>query len=125
MNLRFAVAALLIIIAAKGQPHSENVDFRNFTFPFPHEALREAPDHLKWMDPETISTITLVNGRWDSNPEQSSNRPSATLSRVYYGYLTMSGQLDAVVVVNYHTGGSANALSSSGRQRREQVCAVR
>ena len=66
------------------------------------------PSGGNWMNPEVKTTITLVNGRCDFDKEDPSHGPSVTLAEVHYGYLTMSGQLDAMVVLTYHTGGSAN-----------------
>ena len=53
------------------------------------------------------ATVTLVNGRHDFDTNGPSLGPRITLEEVKYGNLTMSKQLDAMVVLNYHTGGSA------------------
>ena len=115
---------LLAFVCFSLGAHTENIDFRNFTYPFPTEdSLLSISGEVKWMDRANKNTITLVNGRWDSNKEDPPMWPCVTLSEVRYGYLTMSGQLDAMVVLNYHTGGSANwayiyaYILKSGRPR--------
>jgi len=59
------------------------------------------------METNAITTVTLVNGRYDFDTSNPSGSPSVILNEVRYGNLTMSGQLDAVVVLSYHTGGTA------------------
>jgi hypothetical protein len=83
-----------------------NIDFRNFTFPFPPTAFLGVPDGMKWMANVTTS-VTLVNGRHDFDTNGPSRGTSVILDEVRYGYLTMSGQLDAMVMLSYHTGGTA------------------
>jgi hypothetical protein len=104
----FALAACGLL----GQRHTAtvSVDFRNFTFPFPADEELEmaVPGDVTWMDLKPRRTVTLVNGRWDFDKDDPSSGPSVTLSQVHYGYLTMSGHLDAVVVLTYHTGGTAH-----------------
>jgi len=91
-----------------GQAREEprNIDFRNFTFPVPAKARRflPVPDKVRWMDTKSAIWVKLVNGVL----EFAKGGPSITLDRVQYGYLTMRPQLDAMVVLDYHTGGSAN-----------------
>jgi hypothetical protein len=53
-------------------------------------------------------TVTLVNGRYDFDKPDLSQGPLITLDQVLYGYLTSAAQLDAVVVLGYHTGGTAS-----------------
>lgn len=59
------------------------------------------------MNPDAKATVKLVNGRHDFDQSDPSQGPSLILDRVQYGYLTSSKQLDAVVVLGYHTGGTA------------------
>ncbi len=66
------------------------------------------PEDLAWMSMNVKSTATLVNGRYDYDKANPSTAPSITLDRVLYGYLTSTKQLDAVVVLRYRTGGTAN-----------------
>ena len=56
---------------------------------------------------EVKHTITLMNDRYDFDPADAASSPSVTFDRVLYGYLTVAGHLDAVVVLQYHPGGSA------------------
>ena len=59
------------------------------------------------MDTTTKTTVTLVNGRYDFDATEPSRGPSIILDQVRYGYVTTSTQLDAIVELSYHTGGSA------------------
>lgn len=95
--------------ALNSQRHTEvrNIDFRNFTFPFPGDLALAVPDHMSWMSNQVNTTVTLVNGRYDFNKNESFGGSSVILNQVHYGYLTMSGKLDAMVVLGYHSGGSA------------------
>jgi len=85
----------------------QNIDFRNFTYPFPTQTFIPVPDKLAWMSLNVKTTVTLVNGRYDFDQGDPSGGPSLILHRVLYGYLTSAKQLDAVVVLGYHTGGTA------------------
>jgi hypothetical protein len=86
----------------------KSVDFRNFTFAFPRGELSAAPSKMTWMSLNVQNTVALVNGRYDFDKAKPSAGPSVILDRVLYGYLTSATQLDAVVVLGYHTGGTAN-----------------
>ena len=104
---------LMLVLGAhalSSQQRSEvrNIDFRNFTFPFPPNAAPGVPTDVTWMETSVKTTVTLVNGRHDFDRQDPSRGPSISLADVHYGYLTMSGELDAMVVLTYHTGGSAN-----------------
>ncbi|MCU1315716.1 MAG: hypothetical protein JWN63_1038, partial [Candidatus Acidoferrum typicum] len=63
---------------------------------------------MTWMSLNVKGTITLVNGRYDFEKANPPAGPSVILDRVLYGYLTSAMQLDALVVLGYHTGGTAN-----------------
>jgi len=86
---------------------ASNIDFRNFTYPFPAEKLLGVPSEMKWMSLNEKSTVALENGRYDFDRSYPTRGPSLILNRVLYGYLTSANQLDAVVVVGYHTEGTA------------------
>jgi hypothetical protein len=92
---------------AQQRPLSQNVDFRNFTYSFPVHKFLAVPGKMVWMSLNVKTTITLVNGRYDSDKVTPAQGPSIILDRVLYGYLTSAKQLDAVVVLGYHTGGTA------------------
>jgi len=111
MMSRLQLVLALSAFALGGQPRPvlTKADFRNFRFAFPaaRASSISVPEGVTWMDTNVKNTITLVNGRFDFDRHDPSRGPSMTLSQVHYGYLTMRGQLDAVVVLDYHTGGSA------------------
>jgi hypothetical protein len=104
------LGSLVLACAALGQQHTgdQNIDFRNFTFPFPTQEFIPVPDKLAWMSLNVKTTVTLVNGRYDFDRANPSAGPSLILDRVLYGYLTSPKQLDAVAVLGYHTGGTAH-----------------
>ncbi len=91
------------LLMSQQRPQVRNVDFRNFTFPFPASDLLGAPGDMEWLSANEKGRVTLVNGRHDFDPDG----PSVILDEVKYGYLTSSRQLDAIVVLSYHTGGTA------------------
>lgn len=107
--MRILVVFALALIALHGQTQTpaQGIDFRNFTYPFPTHKFIPVPDRLEWMSLNAKSTVTLVNGRHDFDQVDPSKGPSLILDRVKYGCLTSSKQLDAVVVLGYHTGGTA------------------
>lgn len=96
------------VLNSQQRPEVRTIDFRNFTFPFPPNPGSRVPDDVRWMETDVRTTVTLVNGRRDFSRSEPSRGPSVVLGQVYYGYLTMSGQLDALVVLSYHTGGTAH-----------------
>jgi hypothetical protein len=98
-----ALACTAGLLPALGQ----SVDFRNFTFPFPDGEFHPVPSKMTWMSLNINNAVTLVNGRYDFDKEHPSMGPAAILDRVLYGYLTSAKQPDAVVVLSYHTGGTA------------------
>jgi len=100
----------LTFITLYGQQRTadRNIDFRNFVYPFPTQRFIPTPQNkLAWMSLNVKTNIRLVSGRYDFNRAEPSVGPSLVLSRVLYGYLTSGEQLDAVVVLGYHTGGIA------------------
>jgi len=100
---------VLTFVALNGQQRvaDRNIDFRNFMYPFPTQRFIPVPDKLSWMSLNMKTTVRLLNGRYDFNRAEPTAGPSLSLSRVLYGYLTSGEQLDAVVVLGYHTGGTA------------------
>jgi hypothetical protein len=100
---------VLTFVSLYGQqrPADRNIDFRNFMYPFPTQRFIPVPDKLAWMSLNVKTNVRLVNGRYDFNRAEPSAGPSLSLNRVLYGYLTSGEQLDAVVVLGYHTGGTA------------------
>jgi hypothetical protein len=103
MELMIALLLLLTLSSAAAQ----NVDFRNFTYPIPQGNLF-VPGDLKWMTNEPSVDVNLVNGSYNFEKKGPGPGPSLTIDEVRYGDLTMSNHLDAVVVLDYETGGSAN-----------------
>ena len=106
-RLIFVLALGVGTLYSQPRPEVRNIDFRNFTFPFPEADFLTAPGSITWMETNVKTSVTLVNGRHDFDTNGPSRGPSVTLDEVRYGYLTMSGQLDAMVVLSYHTGGTA------------------
>ena len=103
----FVLAIGAHALSSQQRPEVRNIDFRNFTFPFPLKTDHRESGEVGWMETDVKSTVTLVNGRRDLDKNHPSRGPSVTLAQVHYGYLTMNRQLDAMVVLGYHSGGSA------------------
>ena len=91
------LTALLITatLSAQGVAPAPNVDFRNFSFPFPDAKFLPVPDKMTWMSMNMAHTVTLTNGRYDFGKTDPASGPSLILDQVLYGYLTSSKQLDA------------------------------
>jgi hypothetical protein len=102
MELMIALLLLLTLSSAAAQ----NVDFRNFTYPTPTGKLF-VPGDLKWMTDQPAINVTLVDGSYNFEKKGPGPGPSLTIDEVRCGDLTMGNQLDALVVLNYHTGGTA------------------
>jgi len=102
MGLMIALMLLLTLSSAAAQ----NVDFRTFTYPIPPGELR-MPGDLKWTSNEPNVKVTLVDGSYEFAKKAPPPRPSLTIDEVLYGHLTSGPQLDALVVLDYETGGTA------------------
>jgi hypothetical protein len=100
------MTGLLLFMAMTSGAAVQNVDFRNFTYPIPQGKLF-VPGDLKWMTNEPAINVTLVDGSYNFEKKGPAPGPSLTIDEVRYGDLTMGNQLDALVVLNYHTGGTA------------------
>lgn len=103
----FALACTAILCRGQQPPPRKSIDFRNFTFAF-GTGEPSVPSKMTWMSLNVEGAVTLLNGRYDFDKSNPSAGPSVILDRVLYGYLTSAVQLDAVVVLGYHTGGTAN-----------------
>ena len=103
-----ALACTAALLRGLQPPVRKSVDFRNFSFAFPSGERTAVPSKMTWMSLNVKGAITLVNGRYDFEKANPSAGPSVILDRVLYGYLTSAMQLDAVVVLGYHTRGTAN-----------------
>jgi hypothetical protein len=105
------VGLVALVLAALSDPlvrgAERDIDFRNFVYPFPADDSLPVPSKLAWMSMSVKTTVKLVNGRYYFDQAEPSRGPSLILDRVQYGYLTSAKQLDAVVVLGYHTGGTA------------------
>jgi hypothetical protein len=101
------LALALLALNGQAQAADRDVDFRSFAYPFPSCKFIPVPDRLVWMNPDVKSTVTLVDGRHNFDRSEPTQGPSLILDQVHYGYLTSSEHLDAVVVLGYHTGGTA------------------
>jgi hypothetical protein len=108
-RLVFGLAITAGALIGQHSAGSTRIDFRNFTYPFPTVPRSSVPaDRVIWMTLDAKSTITLSGGLYEFDDKNPSISPSVTLDEVRYGNLRMTGRLDAMVVLGYHTGGSAN-----------------
>jgi hypothetical protein len=95
---KFVLGVVMLIGSLRAAEH--DVDFRNFTYPLPlHPSV---PDHLRWMNSDIkTQKVNLTRGQYESQGS------TITLDEILFGYVTMSKQSDAMVVLTYHTGGTA------------------
>jgi hypothetical protein len=98
--------ALLALSLLARSASIRDVDFRNFSYPFPHRKFLPVPDKLRWLPVETATHVSLRNGE-HAFPCGFPQCESLTFDQVRYGEVTGLGEA-AVVTTVYHTGGTAN-----------------
>jgi hypothetical protein len=91
---------------ATAQTNIRQIDFKNFSYPWRHSS--EWPNHLAWLDKAEKQHVQLVNGRWRANEEEGRAGlfSGLTLEGVQCADVTGDGQVDAVVVLRFDTGGT-------------------
>lgn len=100
----------LSVLLLSAVPRSiRDVDFKNASYPFIESD--SVPDAVRWMPITGQRSINLNNGRHvfvsEDCRETPSECPTLTLDQVMYGELTVVNQESALVVLTYHTGGTA------------------
>ena len=100
---RLLLAFLALILFA--QESIREVDFKNFSYPFPRRKFLPVPDTLRWLPLETATHVSLRNGEHPF-PCGVPRCESLTFDQVRFGEI--AGLVDvAIATTIFHTGGSA------------------
>ena len=106
---RLLILICCVVVAGVAQRSVRNVDWRNFSYPLLD--TETVPGEVHWMSSlGATETASLVNGKYvprDCN-DDNRNCPLLTFDSVNYGTLTGLESTVAVVVLTYHTGGTAH-----------------
>jgi hypothetical protein len=109
-NLRSLNVLLLGLFALQsivlGASSIRDVDFKNFAYPFIREELASVPVKLRWMPPAGGKLISLRDGRY-SFPCDDAPCPLLTLAQTDFVNINGLPETSALVVITYHTGGTA------------------
>lgn len=97
------------VVAGAAQQSVRNVDWRNFSYPL--LGTESVPGEVHWMSSVgATETASLVNGEYVP-PDCSNDKhrcPLLTFDSVNYGALTGVESTVAIVVLTYHSGGTAH-----------------
>jgi len=99
-----SIMVAVILLFAVGLPAQtiRQVDFKNFAYPM--SGPRFGHDRLKWLDPSKPGHIRLTNG------SDRQRLPTFTFESVKYADVTGDGREDAIVVLDFHSGGTQQSL---------------
>ena len=114
MKTRLTLALPLLAVAtwpiASAQSPIRQIDFRNFSYPW-DDSRNVWLDNWRWLDSSPQSQIEVSNGRHrfdDEGEREQEPSPLLTVDSVTYGDLIGDGAEEAIVKLNYSTGGTAN-----------------
>jgi len=106
---RLLILICCAIVPAVAQQSIRNVDWRNFSYPLPR--AEGVPGEVHWMSTSgATETASLVNGEY-TLPDCGNDKhacPLLAFDSVNYGALAGVESTVAVVVLTYHSGGTAN-----------------
>lgn len=109
-EMRLLLILVCCVVMSAAAPRSiRDVDWRNFSYPLIETG--GVPGEVHWMAPATEESVSLINGRYvvpDDCRDDKRFCPSLTFDSVSYGVLSGVKSSAAVVVLSYHTGGTAN-----------------
>jgi hypothetical protein len=102
-RLLFTTLALAFIATGAS---IRDVDFKNFVYPFTTIDLPSVPSQLRWMPLSASSRVALRGGRYKARCDEP---PCFLLSldRVEFGDIDGLAGTTALVMVTFHTGGTA------------------
>jgi hypothetical protein len=114
VNTRLIVVLLLVAggvaPAARAQSYIRLVDFRNFTYAWDGEE-NDVPSSWHWIDTPVADKVEVTNGKYrfeDDGDADDGRGAVLSVVRVTYGDLIGNGDEEALVWLNYSTGGTAN-----------------
>jgi len=105
----------LLFLVACGQPllsgsgaSVRDVDFRNFQYPFIVNELASVPDKISWIIPTSrAQVIQMRDGRFTVPCDAGDSCPLLTLDGIDFGHLDGLPDTSALVMLTYHSGGTA------------------
>lgn len=106
-GLSFGLLLFGSISFSAAQTTVRQIDFKNFTYPWSRPS--GWPSRLVWLDPSEQGHVHLVRGRWRLDTgDGESDRPFSglTLEAVQFADVTGDGQTNALVVLQFDTGGT-------------------
>lgn len=104
---------LFAVIRSEGAQSSSirQIDFKNFTYDW-DDSIGNVPDEWRWMNSPPQSKVRVSNGMHHFYEQvDDETRERAPMLRVYdvvYGDLVGDASEEAIVLMNYSTGGTAN-----------------
>src|SRR4051812_17220593 len=105
---RLLILICCAVVSGVSQPSIQNVDWRNFSYPLPGSV--DVLGEVQWMSSlGTTKTASLINGKYmasDCNDKHSC--ALLTFDSVNYGALSGIESTVAVVVLTYHSAGTAH-----------------
>ena len=104
------VRTLLVLVISFGPEYSslQNVDFANFSYPWVQD--REVPMQWRWL-PKQQRMITLRHGKLtipNSGNDKANNSATLRFQSRTFGDLIGDGSEEALVILRYSSGGTAN-----------------
>ncbi len=111
-QIAFAIFGLFALtLIARPATTIRQIDFDNFRYPWTAPAA-DVPSTWSWLTAAPDSHIETVNGLYRPNSADPDNEPlrspAVSVDAVSYGDLDGDGTEEAVVALNYTTGGTAN-----------------
>jgi uncharacterized protein YecT (DUF1311 family) len=114
IKLKSEMRELLILICcavlSRAAPQSvRDIDWKNFSYPLSETGA--VPGEVRWMASNGHESARLTNGSYvvpDDCSDDIHSCPLVTLDSVKYGPLTGIKSTAAVLVLTYHSGGTAN-----------------
>jgi len=100
-------AAFFLLGLAAAQNTNRQVDFKNFSYPWPNPS--GWPHRLEWLDVSERAHVQLVDGRWRLQLEDAPPIypfSGLTLESVEFADVTGTGRSDAIVTLRFDTGGT-------------------
>lgn len=111
----FLIILIVLAVASLGAAQLRGIreiDFKNFIYAWDDGWEDASPDQWHWVTTRPKGKVSVSNGmhRFDEevSPDDPSPAPGLFVDSVTYGDLTGDGQEEAVVSLNYSTGGTAN-----------------
>jgi hypothetical protein len=112
----FLIILIVLIVASLGAAQLRGIreiDFKNFTYVWDDAWEDAPPEQWHWVTTRPKAKVSVSNGRHRFDDEaldsdDPSRAPVVSVDSVTYGDLTGDGKEEAVVSLNYSTGGTAN-----------------